>query len=188
MTPSEFFRDLAQVFGGPLPEATKQQAAEIFLEDVHWQLIRGKSPDGTPFVPLKYPRPEGGTYPLINTGNYARSFGTVATATGVALTSTHPAVMVHQHGATIRPKRAKALAIPLTIEAKQAGSPRSMANLMAMKGGLFESIGSSYIQHWVFAKQVVIPPRPVGISKAGQEAIAELFVVGEIRQAMRASG
>lgn len=36
---------------------------------------------------------------------------------------------VHEYGATIHPKKAKNLAIPLTKEAKNAGSPRNIAGL-----------------------------------------------------------
>lgn len=36
---------------------------------------------------------------------------------------------VHEYGATIHPKKAKNLAVPLTDEAKKAGSPRNIAGL-----------------------------------------------------------
>ncbi len=149
MSPQDFFTDLAQVFQRSIPTEVKQAAAEIFLADVQWQLLRSHDSAGRPFVPLKNPHADGTTTPMFHTGEYARSFGVRVTETGVALTSDHPGVMVHQFGAVIRPKNKKLLRFKV---GSQSGGTKT-----------------------VFAREVHIPPRPVGCSENTVHKVGRLM-------------
>ena len=69
---------------------------------------------------------------------------------------------VHQEGATITPKAAKALAIPVTNEARRAGGPRSMdLHLVWPKGKAAGTLRDDANKvHFVLVKSVTIPARP----------------------------
>lgn len=72
---------------------------------------------------------------------------------------------VQEFGATIRAKRAKNLAIPLTDEARQAGSPRKFNDLFPIrskKGNLLlvRRSGQQIEPLYKLQPSVTIPPRP----------------------------
>ena len=83
-----------------------------------------RAPDGTPWAPLKYPRPRGGSTVLVDTGRLRNSGEARVSGETLALSATAPGAAAHQFGAVVRPKAAKALAIPVTREAARFGSPR----------------------------------------------------------------
>lgn len=83
-----------------------------------------KAPDGTPWPKLKYPRPRGGSTVLVNTGRLRAAGQARVAGEEVELSATAPGAATHQFGATIRPKAAKALAIPVTPQAARFASPR----------------------------------------------------------------
>jgi phage gpG-like protein len=155
-------------------------------------------PDGRPWAALRFPRPRGGDKPLNDTGLLRSSM------TGVANVETNierePGAVrfsflfgshderaaTHQYGATIVPKRAKALTIPLTVEAVRAGRPRRFTPGVLFvyrspsgKGFLAEQKGkgkrTKLILHYIFVMKVVIPARPmVGWNDALLEDIGEI--------------
>lgn len=94
----------------------------------------------------------------------------------------------HQEGATIVPVKGKFLAIPATVEAHRAGSPRNMPNLevvIGKNGGVlierFEGFSEEAdIVHFYLTKKVVIPAREfLGVSEKMVglflEALGELY-------------
>ena len=97
-----------------------------------------------------------------------------------------------EHGGTIRPVRARALAVPVSDEAKQYTSPRDQADLFMLKRPgktpvLAESRGRGkgqhVIVHWVLMGSVTIAPRQ-WLSKGAEAStptMAEAFAgrVGE---------
>lgn len=144
-----------------------------------------RSPDGAMWPALAHPRPnsKGDDKPLLDRG-MLRSSVTSAFSTHNVLredqhgfewgTNLYPQNWVHQNGATIRPVNAKFLAIPATMKAKHAGSPRDFPGELSFRfgkrGGVaFTKSGKGKgvretIQYY-FAKSVVIPPRPfLGLS------------------------
>lgn len=181
-----FLGNLAGMFGD-LPQPTSmERAREILQHDVEWQFLRGHSPDGTRFKPLKQPRPDGTSTPLFHTGAYAKSFRVATTKKGAVLTSTHVAARVHQYGATIVPKRAKALTRPVSVEAMRSRGPRTMPGLFAMKGGLFAKSADGKLKlHWVFMKRAVIPARPVGFSEPAIREAMDVVLSQAIEDAKR---
>jgi phage gpG-like protein len=72
--------------------------------------------------------------------------------------------MVHQFGATIRPRKAKALALPLTAAAKLSGGPRRYPGKLSLrwKSGARAGVlvDDSGVAQFALKKEVVIPPRP----------------------------
>jgi phage gpG-like protein len=83
-----------------------------------------RAPDGTPWAPLKYPRPRGGSTVLVDTGRLRNSGEARVSGETLALSATAPGAAAHQFGAVVRPKAAKALAIPVTVPATRFASPR----------------------------------------------------------------
>jgi phage gpG-like protein len=147
---------------------------------------RSMSPEGIPWVPLARPRIISGSknHPLLDTGALRNSIQAKATRDMVIVSSNREYAGVHQWGATIVPVKAKFLCIPLTKEAKYAGSPRRFkrplsprVNKQRTKGVLLEKIGNREIVHYAMVKQVVIPARPfLGFSKDLLAQIEELLV------------
>lgn len=99
----------------------------------------GKAPDGTAWARLKFPRPnsKGADKPLRDNGVLAASLAARAapgnvtnlTATSLEWGTNLSYAQLHQHGGTVLPKQAKYLSIPITKEAKRAGSPRNFPGL-----------------------------------------------------------
>lgn len=162
-----------------------QSAALLVRSDAAQNFAEGKSPDGSAWAPLAHPRAHGrgGTLPLRDTGLLAASVtspagkGHVEEITDTTLTvgSNLDRAALHQHGGTITPTRARALAIPLTPEAWRAGSPRNWPEgalfvwrSQAGKGFLAESQvklrgkkkQSRLILHYALAASVTVPARP----------------------------
>lgn len=162
-----------------LADAIREAGPEIevlAVAGVRQGFAEGVSPDGTPFAPLAHPRPQGGGKPLRNTGLLAASVSASCTGDELALRANAPGARLHQEGGTVRPTRAKALAIPVTPEAVRAGSarrfPRRLFALGAKaagkgKGALAESDGRGGVKvHYLLRQSVDVPARPyLGVSE-----------------------
>jgi len=91
-----------------------------------------------------------------------------------------------EEGGTIRPRTARALAVPISDEAKREESPRAMAGLvmisrrMAGKPPLLARVlrGGRLQVHWVLLKSVTIRPRR-WLSRGTQDALPEMTRVFE---------
>lgn len=141
-----------------------------------------RAPDGTPWKPLAHPRPTGGNKVLRDKGLLAASISASVTEGELRLTASHPAANVHQFGATIRPKSARRLAIPLTRDAKRVPRPREFPRPLFVVGTvsatayLAESLGKGrrarIVFHYALVKEVTVPARPfVGFS---QETLSKM--------------
>jgi hypothetical protein len=115
--------------------------------------------------------------------------------------SKHPGARLHNEGGVITPKRAKALALPATKEAKKAGGPRNFPRDLFFVptrkdytgpavGWLAESKGSgkkrSIKRHYQLRESVVIPKRKWFPSIAEAEVIAVKVIQQTLK--MLASG
>lgn len=124
---------------------------------------------GKPLAPLKYPRPNGGDKPLRDKGLLAASISATVTEREITLAANSPGAALQNYGGTVRPKRAKALAIPVSKEAKRVGSPgggRFPRPLFVLAVGsasgnavLAENVGGKLVVHYVLAKSVTVPAR-----------------------------
>lgn len=140
---------------------------------------QGVSPDGTPFAPLKYPRPIPGLRPkpLLNTGflrnSLAQNHGTNWFEVG---TADMPKARTQHFGATIRTSHW--MTIPLTRKAQLAKSarnfhPRLHRRHIGKQDFLVDAAG---VRHYVLVKKVVIPPRPfVGTNDAYFDWFGEML-------------
>lgn len=105
-------------------------AAQLAVSDVKSNFNNSWSPEHHKWVPLAHARPNsarsGTDKPLQDRGFlYASIQGKpLATGAGIQIGTNVEYANLHQFGGVITPKRAKFLAIPLTKEAKRAGSPR----------------------------------------------------------------
>ncbi len=170
----------AELAAGPFPASLYPAASQVLVSDVRRQFYAGHDERGVPWPDLRFPRPQGGRRPLLNTGILANSYQSDPDPKGIIVSSSHQSARVHQQGAIIRPVRAKALTIPLTKEAARYGPRRFPRPLFAAPGGLYERKGKGkrmkVIRHYLFCKKVVVPARPVGFSDDAVDAIADLLV------------
>jgi phage gpG-like protein len=173
--------------GVDLPPQLANVIRQLMVSDVKSHIASGTSPDGAAFRPLKGVRVSGGSVPLRDTGVLMASIHGTVEGNAVVVQTTHPAAPVHNFGATIRPTKAKKLAIPLTREAKRAGSPRRFPRKLAVrptrKAGtllMFEA-GKVGTGQFLLVDSVTIPARPFmglsagclsNISRAVAEAVA----------------
>lgn len=129
----------------PLPDAPRvvqvflQRARLAMLADVRENFKNSAGPDGTPWKPLKFPRPQGGNKLLWNKGllrasitggnsDYREEVG----INYVSIGTVRPGANLMNSGGTIVPTKAKALAIPLTKAAADARSPRNFPRPLVM--------------------------------------------------------
>lgn len=156
--------------------------------DLKQNMNAGVSPDGTPYKPLRFPRPRGGTLPLRDTGRLQGSIGAgpghveryqgdrvvVGTNLGYAA--------IHQYGGTIVPRRGKFLAIPATVEAQRASSPLRFGGKLSPRigprgGVLLSGVagGKGGVVQFYLAKMVRVAARPfVGVSRKLRDTLARI--------------
>lgn len=168
----------AAVWGETVRDSARQLEV-IAVSGAKDHFIKSVDPDGKPLLPLAHPRPNGGGRVLRDKGLLMASLSASTDQNGLTLKESHPAANLHDKGGTIRPKSAKRLAIPITREAKRAGSPRNnfprplfIVGANTGTGTLYlgESTGkgkrAKLVIHYVLVRQVTIPQRrTVGFSR-----------------------
>jgi phage virion morphogenesis protein len=149
----------------------------LAVSDHKKRFAMGVGPDGTPWRPLAHGRiGTPSPLPLQDTGQLMASINARTTSNEVIVGTSMQYAGVHQFGAVIRPVRAKFLAIPITLEARRAGSPRNFkVNGHGLKvrigkskqgGILYDDSGAKTTIHYILAKSVTIPARPfIGFSQ-----------------------
>lgn len=139
----------------------------------------GTTPYGEPWKPLKLRQGD----PLKQTGRMMMSITSSLSGSGASMGVTigsnygrqaggDSIVRLHHFGGVIRPKNAKALAIPLTKAAMNAGSPRGFGGLRLVwpkgkkHGWLVEGSKKSSVIHYLLVKSVNVPARQIFPSEA----------------------
>lgn len=155
------------------------------VSGVKRHFMRQEAPDGTPWPPLEYPRPNGGSKLLRDKGLLYGSIQGRITERGIELVASHPGANVHQFGATIRAKQGKYLAIPVTKEAKQVGSPGKnkfprrlfvIAPANSQNLYLAEAGTSGVVIHYILRESVTVPARPfMGFSEETLSTIEKII-------------
>lgn len=115
----------------------KDEIEIISIGTMRRAMTDSKSPDGTPYQPLKYQRVRGGTKPLLDTGLLRASLSASVTEDELVLQGIRPGARVHQFGAVIRPVHAKKLSFLVGV-----------------------GRGRKRTAQRVFADEVTIPARP----------------------------
>lgn len=177
----EFLVRLPKGFAGPVPPALGREVAGILLADTRRRFSTGTAPDGKRWKAIRR-RVNGGDKPLLDTGVLRASVQARPTATGAVVFSTLPYAALHQFGGTVRAKRAKYLALPLTREAKRAGSPRRFKVPLKFRpfrrrgtgGVLYSGAGAAKADQYLLVREVEIPARPfLGASERAAADIAD---------------
>jgi phage virion morphogenesis protein len=143
-----------------------------------------RAPDGQPWQKSRRAEAEGGqtlslTRRLRNSITSAWDRLTATVGTNVIYAA------IHQFGGIIRAKKGPFLAIPITAEARAAGSPRNMPGLhvwQTVRGPQQATGGGQYVMgddrgrvHFLLRTQVVIPKRPfLGVSDSDKTELSAI--------------
>lgn len=152
-----------------LPAPAGRAIAGVLLSGMRRRFQAGVDPLGRPWPRLRHPRPAGGDKPLLNFGILRNSYRTRVHPDGAEMFSDLPQARLQNFGGTVTPKRAKALAIPLTPQAARAGGPRRFPKELALRplppgknavGVLYErAAGGRTVDHYLLVKKVTVPAR-----------------------------
>ena len=171
--------------GKTLSPALAKVVSTIMLGDVRNRFMTGTAPDGTPWRPLRFARPNGGDQPLRDTGVLMASLHAGFDSRSAWVATTHPGAAVQNFGATIR-ARGKMLAIPLTREAKRSGGPRrwkgpALRFQPTRKRRVFLLTANGAGQ-FLLVDQVTVPQRRfMGLSAQGEDQVCRAILEGYSR-------
>lgn len=171
------------------------QCRVAIVADARENFAKARGPDGESWPALKFPRARGGNKPLMDRGllrasvispgpHHIEEMGENTLRMGTSI----PHGPIHQQGGIVRPRRAKALAIPLTREAARAGSPRKFPKRLVVlwrkgaKSGVLMEFPPPKSKkkpkaQYALVKQVTIPKR--AFLGFGQRLIQRITEVGE---------
>lgn len=127
---------------------------------MRFRTMRG--PDGNAWSKSRRAQEEGGQT-LSLTRRLRNSITYRATPTSVEVGTNVVYAAIHQFGGVIRAKKGPFLAIPVTPQARAAGSPRNMTGLavaQTLKGQFVMLDSQSGTVHYLLRKQVTMPERP----------------------------
>lgn len=185
---SQFGATFALPPAGPLPADLSRRIGMVLLGGVRKRFQAGISPAGVKWQPLKRNRPGGGNLPLLDTGVLRNSYQVRVEPDGASVGSVLPQARLHHFGGVVKPKRAKHLTIPLTVQAKRAGSPRRFPRDLRFrpfknKGGnavgvMYETRGDAQIDQYLLVKEVIVPARSV-VGESAEDSRLIRLIVGE---------
>lgn len=142
---------------------------------------------GKPFQPLRFQRASGkGGLPLRDKGLLAASISATMPQETVILSANSPGARLQNYGGVVRPKRAKALAVPISKEAGRIGSPGGgrfprplfvrATRSATVVGALCENVGGVLVVHYLLVKEVRVPARQyLGWSASTLDRIQQLL-------------
>jgi phage gpG-like protein len=158
--------------GGPLSDEVQRVIRQIGVSDIKRRFMTATTPEGVAWKPLKYGRPGGGNRPLQDTGRLMASISSRSGAGEIVWFTNAPGAALQNFGGTVVPKKGKFLAIPLTREARRAGSPRRMTGTEQVP--LFaRRVAGRLVGHFLLVKKAVVPARVyMGLSRQALSAIA----------------
>jgi phage virion morphogenesis protein len=177
-------QQVAQVLNDATFRGVWPIVAQMAAGDVRTNFQEQHAPDGTPWVPLAHGRPgqPAGAIPLRDNGLLMASITGRAVENGVVVGTNLRYAPLHQYGGVVRPKKGKFLAIPLTREAKRAGSPRNYRGRLAPRINKARQTGvlidvASDVAQYALVKEVTVPARPfLGFSPGLIQRIEALLV------------
>lgn len=165
-----------------LDARTGRELVQVMVSDVKRRFATGTTPGGAKWKPLKYGRPRGGTQPLRDTGRLMASIVGRFDRTSVTVGTAHPGAALANYGGTVRPRKGKFLAVPLTREAARAGSPRRLKGSARLP--LFARLmGGKMVGHFLLIKKAVVPAREfLGLSREALLAVEAVLTEAAVRQ------
>lgn len=170
-----------------MAEVHKRIAAKLH-SNTRMRFKAGVDPDGIPWRKPKWR--QGQT--LRDTGALLKSIHEKSSSAFAAVGTNMEYARIHQFGGVVKPKNAKALAIPWSKEARQVGYARRFPKKLALVwpkgksgGWLIEPGKKSTKLHYLLRKQVTIPERAfLGITPADAEDVRDTiatFFKGKVR-------
>lgn len=164
------FKTLGDLTRANVKAATARNA--VLVRDQVKRTIRNGRSEWPPLSPLTIGS-KGSSKPLIDQNDLMQAVSSVRLGPLSFFVGVHRGkgaivniAAVHEFGATIKPRKAKALAIPTSRKAKelsrQHGGTRNIPGLFRPKGTkvLAISRGTHFEIMFILSSQVVIPPRP----------------------------
>lgn len=177
----------AQTATREIPASVGRKLAVAAVSGAKQHFQTSTAPDGTPWAPLKHPRPSGGSKPLLDTGLLRSSLSATFEGDTLTLRANGPGAALHNFGGTVRPVNAKFLAIPVSREASKAAGPRTFPRKLFFVKGKAGPGGSlaekrakgkgkgQLIVHYLLRDHVTVSARPyMGFSRETLEAMAEI--------------
>jgi phage gpG-like protein len=162
----------------PLPPALGTAIGAVLLSGLRRRFSQGVDGLGRPWKRLAHGRPGGGDKPLLDTGVLRNSYTITREPDGVSIGSKLPQARLHEYGGTVRAKRTKYLAIPLTVEAKRFRPrlfPTPLRFVPTERGGLLVERRKGGRAQYALVREVKVPARPhVAPSAEDLRAIDEI--------------
>lgn len=159
--------------GGDMTPAMRG-LGRILKSGAQMRFREGKGPDGRPWVESWRAKEDGGQT-LRDTSRLQRSINFEAAHDKVAVGTNVLYARIHQLGGIIRARNAKFLAVPMTKQARAAGSPRNLNGLalaQSLRGQMMLVEAQTGLTHYLLKKQVKMPARPyLGVSDTDRGAM-----------------
>ena len=176
-------RELAVQVTKPRLEIVLRAGAIMAASDVRNNFAKSVSPEGVPWRRLAYPRinSKGDDKPLRDTGILMASVYGRSDGNSITVGTNLIYAALHQFGGVVRPVKAKWLAIPLTKEAKRAGSARRFPNplrcVISKTSGKGVLLDTDDEVQYALVKEVKVPARPfLGFSPTFLERMERLLM------------
>ena len=170
----------------------------LFLSDLSQKITHSSAPmlQNAGVITIQAIKDEVSRFAKNNTGKLENSFsyrvaGAGSKKASISVLSSSPYARIHETGGTITPKHAQALAIPVSSQARAAGSPRRFPGklfrprgkaILATTGGA----GGGLTVHYVLRRSVTLSAkhyltRAAKTAKVGIAALYKDMIVNAIR-------
>ncbi|MBN8488226.1 MAG: phage virion morphogenesis protein [Burkholderiales bacterium] len=150
------------------------QLARVLKTGAQGRFRSQEGPDGQAWKPSRRAQEEGGQT-LSMTGRLRRSLTTAATYNTATVGTNDIRAAIHHFGGVIRPKSGPFLSIPVTPQARQAGSPKRFPGPLRVAQtlrGQFILVDDKGTTQYLLRRQVTMPARPfLGASGADETAL-----------------
>lgn len=174
--------DMAQRVAQHMPTAARMEKLSLLVwAQVQERFITQGASGGVPWPPVKLP-PKSGSPALKGIEKDFVHSGVADGRSGTAeVSSDFPHVFTQQFGATIVPKKAKALWIPISEKAKEA-QRTGQAPVMRIEHGEFKGLMLRNPElkkgvDFIFAKKSVVPARPMLPNSPHERDVATRYML-----------
>lgn len=163
-------------FSGDMSPAMRS-LARVLKQGAQLRFRSGQGPDGHAWKKSRRAAEEGGQT-LSLTRRLRNSITTAATPTSASVGTNVIYAAIHQFGGVIRARKGPFLAIPITAQARNAGSPTRMPGLH-----VWQTLKGQYVMgdekgtvHFLLRTQVTMPARPfLGASAADRAELVKVL-------------
>lgn len=159
------------------------QAGRIMaVSEVQRRFQTGTDVRGASWPPLRFPRPSGGNpKPLLNNGLLRASITGAETQESITVGTNAVQANLMHFGGTVRPKKGRFLAIPMTVEATRVAGPRVFPGRLraivrrGARGGVLRDEAGKV--QFLLVRSAEIPARPfMGFSDVWQAKFRVMLI------------